>query len=45
MPAKAKGATVFGGHHFASAPMGHSGYFDPRNPALTTLAHIVRGEA
>lgn len=35
----------FGGHRFASAPMGHGGYFDPRNPALATLAHIVRGEA
>jgi hypothetical protein len=35
----------FGGRHFASAPMGHCGYLDPRNPALATLAHIVRGEA
>lgn len=35
----------FGGRRFPSAPMGHGGYFDPRNPALATLAHIVRGEA
>jgi len=35
----------FGGHHFASAPMGHAGYLDPGNPALATLAHIVRGDA
>lgn len=35
----------FGGQRFASGAFGHSGYFDPRNPALNTLAHIVRGEA
>jgi hypothetical protein len=35
--------SAFGGRHFASAPFGHSGYLDPRNPALETLARIVRG--
>jgi hypothetical protein len=34
----------FGGHRFASAPFGHSGYFRRGNPALDTLAHLVRGE-
>jgi hypothetical protein len=32
-----------GGTPFASAPFGHSGYFQPGNPALTTMAAIVSG--
>jgi hypothetical protein len=33
----------FGARVFASAPMGHSGYFDPSNPALDTMAAIISG--
>ncbi len=31
----------FGAQRFESAPMGHSGYFRPDNPALDTLAKIA----
>ena len=35
---------AFGGGIFASAPRGHSGYWDAGNPALDGMARIVLGE-
>ncbi|AYF31647.1 hypothetical protein CSH63_30205 [Micromonospora tulbaghiae] len=36
-------APGFGGRRFASAPHGHTGYWDPDNPALDGMARIVLG--
>lgn len=36
-------APGFGARLFASAPLGHSGYFDRRNPALDSMAAIITG--
>jgi Alpha/beta hydrolase len=33
----------FGAHTFVSAPLGHSGYFHPTNPALDTMAAVITG--
>ncbi|WP_435054431.1 alpha/beta hydrolase [Micromonospora aurantiaca (nom. illeg.)] len=36
-------APDFGGRRFPSAPHGHTGYWDPDNPALDGMARIVLG--
>ncbi|MFD6732935.1 hypothetical protein ACFWDZ_17675, partial [Micromonospora aurantiaca] len=36
-------APGFGGRRFPSAPHGHTGYWDPDNPALDGMARIVLG--
>ncbi|WP_439427174.1 alpha/beta hydrolase [Micromonospora sp. LA-10] len=36
-------APGFGGRRFPSAPRGHTGYWDPDNPALDGMARIVLG--